>query len=112
MNQMRRRMISPRSVALFGVNRRDHHVADLDRAFVDRDFVNYQARNRRIRVIDRRSQVSTTCGSGWFNARVCFVKPPTTVDGTDKRADITNLSTRLGVERRLIENDAALRSFT
>ena len=69
MNKVRRGMIAPRRISLLGIDGRCDLVADLDRAFIDRDFMDYQALYRRI-------SVGNSCRSS----------------GSKQFADIANLS--------------------
>src|SRR5690606_11965036 len=96
--KVRRRMIPPSGVAFCDIDERRNNVADLNRTFLDRNLVNDEPRNRRESIGDRRSKMCSDvfCWGGMV---------------LNQHTLITNLSTGLCVERRVVEHDARLLAF-
>src|SRR5688572_16124027 len=99
---MRRRVIASRRISFFGIDDRRDLVADLDRTGLDLRFVKYQSRQRCecVEYLEAsegifRRQVSTRHGG----SRV------TSAPGTNKNADIPDLPSSLGIERRVVQNN-------
>ena len=101
MDKMRRRVIASRRIARVDIDFGSDRVADFERAFFDLDLVNDQALDGRVGISHARDVARASCAYLRSSRRAL-----------DDRADISNLAAALGIERRLIEHDAAFIAFT